>query len=123
MRIRKLNQVIIFTVAFVFIALIFACKSKKTATSKTVETDATSDTKKTKGIVSHQFQSAGCQTIVICKKESDTLFLIPMTSLDKFDVDGLEISFDYRVLKVHNPKGCHGIPVQISNITSKKRLK
>ena len=123
MKIRNLKQAIIFAVVFVFIIQIFACKSKKTDASKPAETDAASNAQKTKGIVSHQFQSAGCQTIVICKKESDTLFLIPMTPLDKFDVDGLEISFDYRVLKVHNPKGCHGMPVQISNITSKKRIK
>jgi hypothetical protein len=123
MKTKKLNRAIVFGTAFVFITLVFACKSKKTDTSKPAETDTTSNTQKTTGIVTHQFQSTGCQTIVICKKESDTLFLIPMTPLDKFDVDGLEISFDYRVLKVHNPKGCQGMPVQISNITSKKRLK
>ena len=70
------------------------------------------------GKVSHQFKINGCETIIVCTKvnEADTLYLIPMTPLGKFDTDELKISFRYRVLRIHNPKGCKGIPVQISKI-------
>ena len=93
-----------------------SCKSKQV---NPTNTKTASNNVKTEGTVSHQYKSAGCETIIICKSidTSDTLFLIPMTSLEKFDVNNLKISFSYRILRVHNPKGCkQGIPAQIFDV-------
>jgi hypothetical protein len=101
--------------------MLHSCKSQQTNTAKTTDTSQPANTTKFVGIVSHQYKSSGCGTIVLYKREieKDTLFLIPMTSLGEFDKDGLEISFNYRMLRVHNPKGCKGIPVQLSDIKVK----
>lgn len=100
--------------------LFVSCKSKQTAASANI-TDATNqpaNTIKAIGIVSHQYKKSGCGTMILCKREAekDTLFLIPMTSLGEFDKDGLEVYFNYRILRVHNPIGCKGTPVQVYDI-------
>ncbi|HTA61472.1 MAG TPA: hypothetical protein VK835_03410 [Bacteroidia bacterium] len=123
MEIKNVKQSIIFSIILCFILI--ACKAKQTTTTL-AGTDTSANFIKTEGIVSHQYKQVGCETIVICSSSNanDTLFLIPMTPLEKFDVDGLKISFSYRILRVHNPKGCHqGIPVQISNIKKNKNKK
>lgn len=121
MTIKLLKQFTVFTIVlFVFMNQL-ACKSKKDTASKTNETEQATNTVKGEGKVTHQFKSTGCGPVIICKKENDTLYLIPVNPLDKFDVDGLEIVFNYRIVRVHNPKGCHkGIPAQVSNIKAKK---
>jgi len=106
-------------VFFCFLFFVFSCKTKQPNQPATDDAKSLSNGIKTEGKVSHQYRSAGCETIIICKNENkdDTLFLIPMTSLGKFDVDGLKISFTYRILRIHNSKECkQGIPVQISNV-------
>jgi hypothetical protein len=47
--------------------------------------------------------------------------LIPRDTLSpEFDIDGLEIFFNYRKLKMPNPKGCSvGIPAEIKDISKK----
>ena len=104
-----------------------SCKSKKetTQTSNDVKqtTTVTSNEQmaapKTKGKVSHQYRSGGCATVIIANVDGNTLTLIPSIKfVDKFDVDGLAIAFDYRPLKMHNPEGCNvGIPAEIINVT------
>jgi hypothetical protein len=43
--------------------------------------------------------------------------LIPVNSLNEFDVDGLEIRFHYNRLKTKNPPGCMtGSPASILDI-------
>ena len=75
------------------------------------------------GKVSHQYRATGCSTVIIIKQSSTPapLTLIPIDTLSStFDVDGLEIYFDFRPLKVRNPDGCSvGIPAAISNISKK----
>ena len=104
-----------------------SCKSKKetTQTSNDVKqtTTVTSNEQmaapKTKGKVSHLYRNGGCATVVIANVDGNTLTLIPSIKfVDKFDVDGLAIAFDYRTLKMHNPEGCNvGIPAEIINVT------
>lgn len=121
--IKKTRQRVILVVTFCFFILFISCKAKKNSSLTVSNTDETSNSLKTEGKVTHQYKLMGCETIIICKPttENDTLFLIPMTPLEKFDIDGLQISFNYRILRIHNPKGCkQGIPAQISNI---KKLK
>lgn len=99
-----------------------SCKAKQTNTTKTTEVNEPVNAIKAVGVVSHQYSSSGCKTMILCKREieKDTLFLIPMTSLGEYDKDGLEINFYYRILRVHNPKGCPGTPIQISEIKAKQ---
>ncbi len=105
--------------------LFVSCKSKQSnstqITEKSDKTSQSANSVKAIGMVSHQYNSSGCGTIILCKREieKDTLFLIPMTPLGEYDKDGLEIFFNYRILRIHNPKGCKGTPVQVSNIKTK----
>ena len=114
---KKIKQAAIHAITACFIFFI-ACKSKQTNTTTTPVDDSSANAPKTQGIVTHQYKSQGCETVIICTPiKTDTLFLIPVTPLQEFDVDGLKISFTYHLLRVHNPKGCHkGITAQISNI-------
>lgn len=98
------------------------CKSTKSVSDKSNSTTEPQDLTKTKGKVTHQYKTTGCATIIICEaKNSDTLFLIPATPITDFDKDGLEILFNYRIVKIHNPKGCSkGIPAQITDIEIRK---
>ena len=78
----------------------------------------------TLGKVSHQYRATGCATVVIVKQEdvSDPITLIPRDTLaPAFDMDGLEIWFNYRPLKMRNPAGCKvGMPAELTDITKKK---
>ncbi|MEI6489063.1 MAG: hypothetical protein WCP52_08880 [Bacteroidota bacterium] len=107
-----------------------SCKSKKETTQTSNEVKQTTtvtnneqmSAPKTKGKVSHQFRSEGCATVILANVDKSTIVLIPSIKLiEKFDVDGMAIAFDYRPLKMHNPEGCNvGIPAEISNITDLK---
>lgn len=100
------------------IALLFACKSKQPAKENTPEKAAGISAQ---GTVTHKYANEGCATIIVCPQKEDTLFLIPVTPLGKFDSDGSKIKFSYRIMRVHNPKGCkQGIPAEISDV---KKLK
>ncbi len=102
-----------------------ACKTKK-ATSESSSTEMKQTTEqsspKTIGKVSHQYRATGCATVVIIKTADNTITLIPKDKLpDNLDVDGIEISFDYHLLKMHNPVGCNaGIPAALTNIKARK---
>ena len=105
--------------------LFVSCKSKQFNSTQVIEkpdiSNQPSNSLKAIGIVSYQYKSSGCGTLILCKREieKDTLFLIPMASIGEYDKDGLEIFFNYRILRIHNPKGCKGTPVQVSDIKVK----
>ena len=108
---------------------IVACKTKRmteatvAATPKVEMKEQDLEAPKTTGKVSHQYKATGCATVVIIKIEGEENpgILIPSTKLpDGLDVDGKEIMFDYRTLKMPNPPGCTvGIPAELTNIKSK----
>jgi len=113
---------------FIFILVVVCifmggCCAKR----KVVKTDTTAAVithGATLGKVSHQYRATGCATVIVCDGSYDLnvhATLIPRDTLAKdFDVDGLEIYFDYRPLKMKNPAGCTvGIPALISNISKK----
>ncbi|MBI3500622.1 MAG: hypothetical protein HY063_02420 [Bacteroidetes bacterium] len=62
---------------------------------------------------------ANCGAEIIVVTKMDTLTLIPLPALTGFDTEGMEVAFSYRKLKVHNPRGCAGMPVQIAEIKKK----
>jgi hypothetical protein len=102
----------------------FTCGCK---TKHKVEKDSTPANVVQKGAtigkVSHQYRADGCATVVIVKQTDnpDIITLIPKDTLAAaFDVDGLEIYFDYRPLKMPNPVGCSvGYPAELKNISKK----
>lgn len=113
-----------------------ACKSKKnTASAASSATSTTSSsgnnpanssslvtaTGNTSGKVSHQYRSAGCATVIICTQDGTELTLIPKEKLAKeFDVDGLEVQFNYHTLKMPQPAGCTvGMPAEITELSKK----
>ena len=107
-----------------------ACKSKKHAasassssTSSSTNTTAsmTAATGATTGKVSHKYRSAGCATVIVFMKDGTEVTLIPKDKLaGEFDVDGLEITFNYHPLKMPNPEGCTvGMPAEITELAKK----
>src|SRR5262245_19444043 len=77
---------------------------------------------KTSGQVSHKFMNKGCPTVIlVAEPAGDTLVLIPRDVLTQdYDVDGLQISFNYRLLKMRSNPGCDkGIPAEITDISKK----
>jgi hypothetical protein len=104
------------------ISMLAGCKSKQKATGTTITTAAENvvTTPKTIGKVSHKYRATGCETvvIVILPNEEKPLTLIPRVKLSsQLDVDGLEISFNYRLLKMPQPAGCYtGIPAELTEI-------
>jgi hypothetical protein len=98
-----------------------ACKSKKEVASTNKETKAAIG--KITGKVSHQYRASGCATVVITANPDggEELTLIPSVKLaSEFDVDGLQISFDYITLRMPQPEGCtKGVPAEFSNISKK----
>jgi hypothetical protein len=73
------------------------------------------------GKVSHKFRATGCATVIVIDQDGNELVLIPKDKLAKdLDVDGLQISFNYRTLKMPQPAGCSkGIPAEITEISKK----
>jgi hypothetical protein len=104
-----------------------ACKTKEKATASAASTTQTAvennAAPKTTGKVSHQYRATGCATVVIVKIEGEEnpATLIPKDKLpENLDVDGKEIMFDYRPLRMPNPQGCNvGMPAELTNIKSK----
>ena len=112
------------------LSLIFAlgCKSKKKADSASSTTTATTtattdpgmDKPKVTGKVSHQYSECGTVVIITDSNGGAPIILIPQTKLGEFDVDGQEISFHYRPLKMKNPDGCNtGSPAALTDISKK----
>lgn len=101
--------------------IIPGCRTKEKTMQQTMVNIAPAGT--TLGKVSHQYRESGCNTVIIVNLENQDkpLTLIPRDTLSaEFDVDGLEILFNYRKLKMPNPKGCSiGIPAEITDISKK----
>lgn len=120
---------ILFSASLLFIQ----CKPKKNissvpssptlAVTPAETTDLPKDEKIVTGKVSHQFRATGCSTVVIVYKanEENPITLIPRQKLpEQFDVDGMEINFNYHPLKMPNPSGCKkGFPADLLNIHKK----
>lgn len=113
---------------------LFACKSKKdvTTTSASSATTATgsgsteealtaSTAGNTTGKVSHKYRSGGCSTVIIVNQDGTELTLIPKDKLSAdFDVDGLDVRFNYRTLRMPQPEGCTvGQPAEITDLSKK----
>lgn len=110
--------ILLFSVCILAIA---ACKSGKETASSSLTADSTP---KTIGKVSHQYRSGGCSSVILVSPASSDetpVILIPKDKLpSKFDVDGMEISFNYLTLKMPQPAGCtSGMPAEITNISKK----
>jgi hypothetical protein len=100
---------------------IASCKSQQAVNAYGTANEQNSEAPITIGKVSHQYKATGCETVVVVRLESDELLtLIPKDKLNEFDVDGLEIKFNYRTLKMPTPAGCKvGIPAELKNISKK----
>lgn len=96
-----------------------ACKTKKTVEGN--ENNTANNSELSAGKVSHQYRETGCATVIIVerKAEESPLTLIPFQKLpDKFDKDGIQIKFHYRLLRMPNPAGCSvGLPAEITDIS------
>ena len=99
----------------------FSCKTKQVAQQNTQTTDVKTSDPKTLGKVSHEFKATGCGTVVIIKDKEVQTILIPKDALpEEYDKDGLQIYFEYKLLKMRNPPGCNkGIPAALTNISKK----
>lgn len=111
---------------FISVLIASGCKSNKHAIASNASTTSTTQTVakgNTLGKVSHQYSATGCTTVVIVKLEGqeNPLTLIPKDKLaSSFDVDGQEILFNYRTLKMPQPAGCNvGIPAELTEISKK----
>ena len=124
------NTIIVLCAGLLLFAASCKCKEKTPPTQQTQQTQTTKEAKmmapvsnKTHGTVSYQFKATGCTAVIIVQTEIATqpLILIPKDALPtEFDKDGIEIYFDYRPLKMPNPKGCSaGIPAELTNISKK----
>jgi hypothetical protein len=110
--------------AFVCIlSTITSCKSNKKIVKENPPSVVNEQPVKTKtiGKVSHQYRATGCATVIIVTKDTENLVLIPKDKLaNEMDVDGLEISFNYRTLKMPQPAGCSkGIPAALTDVEKK----
>ncbi len=90
---------------------VFSQEAPKDATPKTI------------GKVSHQYKKGGCASVIVIQNlpPEEPIVLIPKTPLPKkLDKEGMEIRFNYRKLRMPNPKGCEkGIPAELSDIQKK----
>ncbi|MCE3280778.1 MAG: hypothetical protein K0S44_2969 [Bacteroidetes bacterium] len=102
-----------------------SCKSKKATTASVATSTPATMTTRTEGNitgkVSHQYRATGCATVIVFNNEGTEMTLIPKDKLPaEFDVDMMEIKFNYHTLKMANPAGCNvGIPAEITEITKK----
>ncbi len=111
---------------FIFLLLIctfsfHSCKPKQKTNDQEAKTVAPVGA--TLGKVSHQYRKTGCATVIIVhySNPEEMMTLIPKDTLaPAFDIDGLEIYFNYRKLKMPNPRGCTaGMPAEIKDISKK----
>ena len=99
-----------------------ACKSKKEAAVSSTK-ENTASIPKINGKVSHQYRAGGCATVIIIPASGgvNEITLIPKDKLAKeFDVDGMQISFNYQTLRMPQPDGCTvGMPADIKDVSKK----
>lgn len=131
-KLRKMKK--IFLGISLLTTLSIACKVKATKenTSKenvkptennTAMQEVTAIENKTLGKVSHRYRAAGCKTVIEVKlEEGEIQTLIPKDKLSQeFDVDGIELYFNFLVLRMPQPAGCTtGQPAEITDIVKKK---
>jgi hypothetical protein len=109
-----------------FIGILISCKCTSKNGSSASQTDKIETTVplgKSTGVVSQRYNPEGCATVIIMNEGTDSAAtLIPKDSIpSQFNQDKLEITFNYRVLKMPNPNGCKvGMPALISDIEIKK---
>ena len=117
---EKMRQ--LFSLLFIGLVFTACCASKKSGVSSSTK-ESTNHIGVTLGQVSHKFRDTGCSTVVIVnwQKPDEQIVLIPLDTLSSaFDVDGLEIYFNYQPLKRMNPPGCTvGFPAKLSDISKK----
>lgn len=110
-------------IIFFFGLLSIACCSVKEGSSSNSTKEITNHTGVTLGQVSHKYRATGCSTVVIVNWQSpeEQIVLIPLDTLSsEYDIDGIEIYFNYQPLKRMNPVGCTvGFPAKLSDISKK----
>lgn len=110
-------------VIFIIITLTFAilaCRPKQQTTATVIAEKQVCEKPKATGKVSHQYQAMGCETVIIIENEENPIILIPKSKLNEYDIDGLEICFSYRALRMPNPTGCmKGMPAEITEIVKR----
>ena len=78
----------------------------------------------THGVISQQYHSTGCSSVILVDSESEgnVLTLIPKNPIpSKIDKEGTKVTFRYRLLRMPNPEGCPtGIPAEISELKASK---
>ena len=105
-----------------------ACKTKQVAVDENSDNSNNNNSSTTNGLtlgkISHKYRASGCATVVLVEQKDnpgEELTLIPAQAFPStMDVDGLEIYFDYRLLRMPNPEGCStGIPAEFQNVRVK----
>lgn len=117
----KLMKILVLGLSLSSILLFQSCHCCQKPCDKTNENKVAIGN--TIGKVSAQYKSSGCSSIIITKAEDGTeIFLLPKDKLsDEFDKEGLEILFNYKLLKMPTPEGCSkALPAEITDITIKK---
>jgi hypothetical protein len=99
---------------------VFGCKTKSSTSSTN-----SGDEPVTHGVVSHQYHSTGCASVIIVDDSGDagvTITLIPKDPLSsKLDKEGTKVTFSYTLLRMPNPEGCTvGMPAEIRNLKAAK---
>lgn len=105
------------------IPIAIGCATKPKSVVNNDNSSQNNSSSKSTGVVSYQYRSGGCSTVVVvdADKQHDQIILIPKDPLpSQCDKDGAKIAFNYRTLKMPNPKGCLiGIPAELSNVSKK----
>ncbi|MES2286508.1 MAG: hypothetical protein V4547_12540 [Bacteroidota bacterium] len=117
----KKSGKIVFSFFITCFFVLVSCHSKQKNIVSTLHIEQTAVTPKTIGKVSHEYRSTGCSTVIIIADDINSTILIPKNKLaENIDVDGLEITFYYRKLRMPQPVGCtKGIPAELTDITKK----
>ncbi|MDF2438734.1 MAG: hypothetical protein K0Q95_3110 [Bacteroidota bacterium] len=116
----------IFSLVILVSSVLMSCKSKKAplASATASESNTASpvtNTATSSGKVSHKYRASGCSTVIILMQDETELTLIPKDKLpSEMDVDGLEVKFNYRTLRMAQPEGCTtGQPAEITDLSKK----
>lgn len=114
------NNFALFAVKFwclIFFVGFTTAYSQETAKTNTAQTT----TPKNTGKISHHYKAKGIAVVINISTSEGDIILIPKTPLAKeFDVNGLEIKFDYKLLRVPSPKGCPKAHYAVISNISKK---
>lgn len=124
------NRIVLYSLFLAVTAVSCKCKPKQKAAASVdtptqsqviTTTQITSTASKTAGKISHKYKATGCSTVIIVNDGQEVLTLIPRGKLPAdLDIDGQEVTFDYRTLKMPQPEGCSiGIPAEIKGIAKK----